>query len=47
MQCGSLTLAGMTPQKALLAFACDDKDSKYDSGREARTMKLFGLPVDS
>lgn len=40
MQCGSLILACMTPQRPLLAFACDDKDSKYDSGREAGTMKL-------
>ncbi|KAF3838844.1 hypothetical protein F7725_010612 [Dissostichus mawsoni] len=33
--------------RPLLAYACDDKEGKYDSNREAGTVKLFGLPNDS
>jgi THO complex subunit 3 len=48
VQCESptFTVAGH-PKRSLLAFACDDKAGKYDSSREAGTVKLFGLPNDS
>ncbi|CAB1324801.1 unnamed protein product [Coregonus sp. 'balchen'] len=35
------------PKRPLLAYACDDKEGKYDSNRESGTVKLFGLPNDS
>ncbi|ERE65607.1 THO complex subunit 3-like protein [Cricetulus griseus] len=35
------------PKRPLLAFACNDKDGKYDSSQETGTVKLFGLPNDS
>lgn len=35
------------PKRPLLAFACDDKEGKYENNREAGTVKLFGLPSDS
>ena len=35
------------PKRPLLAFACDDKDGKYDNSRDAGTVKLFGLSNDS
>lgn len=34
-------------KRSLLVFACDDKDGKYDSSREAVTVKLLGGPNDS
>ncbi|PIK44139.1 hypothetical protein BSL78_18991 [Apostichopus japonicus] len=34
------------PKKHLLAFACDDKD-KYNSEREAGSIKVFGFPKES
>ena len=48
VQCESptFTVTGH-PKRSLLAFACDDKAGKYDSSREAGTVKLFGLPNDS
>lgn len=48
VQCESPTFTvAWHPKKPLLAYACDDKDGKYDSNREAGTVKLFGLPNDS
>nr|XP_013797951.1 PREDICTED: THO complex subunit 3 [Apteryx mantelli mantelli] len=48
VQCESPTFTvAWHPKRPLLAFACDDKDGKYDSSREAGTVKLFGLPNDS
>uniref|UniRef100_A0A4W3JXN7 THO complex 3 n=1 Tax=Callorhinchus milii TaxID=7868 RepID=A0A4W3JXN7_CALMI len=48
VQCDSPTFTvAWHPKRPLLAFACDDKDGKYDSSREAGTVKLFGLPNDS
>uniref|UniRef100_A0A670JZW0 Anaphase-promoting complex subunit 4-like WD40 domain-containing protein n=1 Tax=Podarcis muralis TaxID=64176 RepID=A0A670JZW0_PODMU len=48
VQCESSTFTvAWHPKRPLLAFACDDKDGKYDSSREAGTVKLFGLPNDS
>uniref|UniRef100_U3FFX6 THO complex subunit 3 n=1 Tax=Callithrix jacchus TaxID=9483 RepID=U3FFX6_CALJA len=48
VQCESPTFpVAWHPKRPLLAFACDDKDGKYDSSREAGTVKLFGLPNDS
>ncbi|NWU44509.1 THOC3 protein, partial [Hylia prasina] len=45
VQCESPTFTvAWHPKRPLLAFACDDKDGKYDSSREAGTVKLFGLP---
>lgn len=47
VQCESPTFTvAWHPKRPLLAFACDDKDGKYDSSREAGTVKLFGLPND-
>uniref|UniRef100_F6U8Y9 THO complex subunit 3 n=1 Tax=Xenopus tropicalis TaxID=8364 RepID=F6U8Y9_XENTR len=44
VQCESPTFTvAWHPKKYLLAFACDDKDGKYDNSREAGTVKLFGL----
>lgn len=48
VQCESPTFTvAWHPKRPLLAFACDDKDGKYDSSREASTVKLFGLLNDS
>lgn len=48
VQCESPTFTvAWHPKRPLLTFACDDKDGKYDSSREAGTVKLFGLPNDS
>lgn len=48
VQCESPTFTvAWHPKRPLLAFACDDKDGKYDNSREAGTVKLFGLPNDS
>ncbi|KAK2106965.1 THO complex subunit 3 [Saguinus oedipus] len=48
VQCESPTFTmAWHPKRPLLAFACDDKNGKYDSSREAGTVKLFGLPNDS
>ncbi|XP_018407900.1 PREDICTED: THO complex subunit 3 [Nanorana parkeri] len=48
VQCESPTFTvAWHPKRYVLAFACDDKDGKYDSSREAGTVKLFGLPNDS
>ncbi|MBZ3879350.1 THO complex subunit 3 [Sciurus carolinensis] len=48
VQCESPTFTvAWNPKRPLLAFACDDKDGKYNSSREAGTMKLIRLPNDS
>uniref|UniRef100_A0A8C2ZZU2 THO complex subunit 3 n=2 Tax=Cyclopterus lumpus TaxID=8103 RepID=A0A8C2ZZU2_CYCLU len=48
VQCDSPTFTvAWHPKRPLLAYACDDKEGKYDSNREAGTVKLFGLPNDS
>uniref|UniRef100_A0A8C1WPS3 THO complex 3 n=1 Tax=Cyprinus carpio TaxID=7962 RepID=A0A8C1WPS3_CYPCA len=48
IQCESPTFTvAWHPKRPLLAYACDDKEGKYDSNREAGTVKLFGLPSDS
>ncbi|RXN35209.1 THO complex subunit 3 [Labeo rohita] len=48
IQCESPTFTvAWHPKRPLLAYACDDKEGKYDSNREAGTVKLFGLPNDS
>ncbi|KAF0040291.1 hypothetical protein F2P81_008526 [Scophthalmus maximus] len=48
VQCDSPTFTvAWHPKRPLLAYACDDKDGKYDNNREAGTVKLFGLPNDS
>lgn len=48
VQCESPTFTvAWHPKRPLLAYACDDKEGKYDSNREAGTVKLFGLPNDS
>lgn len=48
VQCDSPTFTvAWHPKRPLLAFACDDKEGKYDNNREAGTVKLFGLPNDS
>ncbi|TNM98611.1 hypothetical protein fugu_013175 [Takifugu bimaculatus] len=48
VQCDSPTFTvAWHPKRPLLAYACDDKEGKYDSNREVGTVKLFGLPNDS
>ncbi|KAM8907765.1 THO complex subunit 3 [Spinachia spinachia] len=48
VQCDSPTFTvAWHPKRPLLAYACDDKEGKYDNNREAGTVKLFGLPNDS
>ncbi|MBZ3889482.1 THO complex subunit 3 [Sciurus carolinensis] len=48
VHCESPTFAvAWHSKRPLLAFACDDKDGKYDSRWEAGTVKPFGLPNDS
>lgn len=48
VQCDSPTFTvAWHPKRPLLAYACDDKEGKYESNREVGTVKLFGLPNDS